>query len=125
MDELQKTATDFTAFYYAKIDDAEKRAELKDLYNETSMMTWEGDPILGQANIVTKLASMPKVTHQTQTMDVQPSSPELPNLLVSVKGLLWVDDSPPMQFHQVFQLIYVPSGKTYYIQNDIFRLILN
>jgi hypothetical protein len=32
MDELQKTATEFTAFYYAKIDDAEKRAELKDLY---------------------------------------------------------------------------------------------
>jgi len=30
--DLQKTATDFTTFYYAKIDDVEKRAELKDLY---------------------------------------------------------------------------------------------
>jgi hypothetical protein len=56
-----------------------------------------------------------------------------------------VDDNPPMQFHQVFQLIYVPNSKTYYMyalhflveldaaalkslnhrQNDIFRLILN
>jgi hypothetical protein len=32
MDELNKTATEFIAFYYAKIDDPEKRVELKDLY---------------------------------------------------------------------------------------------
>ena len=29
---IEKTAADFTAFYYAKVDDVEKRAELKDLY---------------------------------------------------------------------------------------------
>jgi len=126
MNQLEKTAADFTAFYYAKVDDIEKRAELKDLYTEASVMTWEGDVILGQTNIVAKLASMPKVTHQTQTTDVQPSSPSVPNLIVSVKGLLWVEENPPMQFHQVFQLIYV-EGKAvpYYIHNDIFRLILN
>jgi hypothetical protein len=75
MNELEKTASNFTTFYYAKLDDAEKRTELKDLYvrqansipksccadlflsqTDTSMMTWEGDAILGQTNIVAKLA---------------------------------------------------------------------
>ena len=125
MDELKNTGESFTTFYYAKMDDANTRAELKALYvrhaqvpnehvvlislsqNETSMMTWEGSPILGQTNIMEKLAvrtittrgdrtlisnsqGMPKLGHQGLTIDVQPSSHQVPNLLVSVNGQLLV-----------------------------------
>jgi len=61
------------------------------------------------------------VQHKVTTLDAQPSSPNVASLLVSVTGLLLVDDSEnPLNFSQVFQLI--PDGTTYYVFNDIFRL---
>lgn len=123
---LEKTANEFVTLYYSNLDDPSKRPTLKDLYTDKSMMTWEGTGILGKTNIFEKLTSMPKMTLQPQTTDVQPSSLESPNnMLVSVKGLLRLEENPPMQFQQVFQLIFEPNSKTYYILNDIFRLILN
>lgn len=87
------------------------------------MLTFEGAPIQGDKAIVEKLVNLPfqKVQHKVTTIDAQPSSPTLASLLVSVTGLLLVDDSPnPLQFSQVFQLI--PDGASYYVFNDIFRL---
>ena len=37
-----------------------------------------------------------------------------------VTGQLIIDDSPPLQFSQVFQLI--KEGATYWVFNDVFRL---
>ncbi|KAF8955444.1 hypothetical protein BDZ97DRAFT_1674006, partial [Flammula alnicola] len=88
-----------------------------------SMLTFEGNPIQGAANIAEKLESLPfqKVQHKVTTLDVQPSSPTVASLLVSVTGLLLVDDGEnPLNFSQVFQLI--PEGGSYYVFNDIFRL---
>jgi len=87
------------------------------------MLTWEGAPIQGVANIAEKLTTLPfeKVVHKVMTLDAQPSSPTVASLIVSVTGLLVVDDSPnPLQYSQVFQLI--PDGGSYYVLNDIFRL---
>ncbi|KNZ75517.1 Nuclear transport factor 2 [Termitomyces sp. J132] len=62
-----------------------------------------------------------KVQHKVTTLDAQPSSPTVASLIVSVTGLLVVDDSTnALQFSQIFQLI--PDGSSYYVYNDIFRL---
>ncbi|KAI0329878.1 nuclear transport factor 2 [Cubamyces sp. BRFM 1775] len=121
MADINAVAKQFTDFYYTTFDT--NRAGLQSLYRDNSMLTWEGTPILGAANIAEKLTSLPfeKVQHKITTLDAQPSSPSVASMIVSVTGLLVVDDSTnPLQFSQVFQLI--PDGGSYYVYNDIFRL---
>ncbi|KIM55917.1 hypothetical protein SCLCIDRAFT_1220748 [Scleroderma citrinum Foug A] len=121
MADINSIAKQFTDFYYQTFD--ANRANLGPLYRETSMLSWEGTPIQGVGAIVEKITTLPfqKVQHKVTTLDAQPSSPTIASLIVSVTGLLMVDDSPnPLQFSQVFQLI--PDGSSYYVYNDIFRL---
>ncbi|KAH9978498.1 hypothetical protein BJV74DRAFT_946916 [Russula compacta] len=121
MADINSVAQQFTNFYYRAFD--ENRATLQPLYRESSMLTFEGTPIQGVRGIIEKLTSLPfqKVQHKVTTLDAQPSSPNIASLIVSVTGLLVVDDSPnPLQFSQVFHLI--PEGGSYYVLNDIFRL---
>ncbi|KAI9433827.1 nuclear transport factor 2 [Lactarius indigo] len=121
MADINSIAKQFTDFYYTTFDS--NRASLAPLYRDTSMLTFEGTQIQGTSQIVEKLTSLPfaKVQHKVTTLDAQPSNPTVPSLVVSVTGLLVVDDSPnPLQFSQVFQLI--PEGGSYYVLNDIFRL---
>ncbi|KAJ6546975.1 nuclear transport factor 2 [Mycena capillaripes] len=118
---IDGVAGQFVDFYYATFDS--NRKNLEPLYRDASMLTFEGDPILGATAIVQKLASLPfqKVQHKVTTKDAQPSSENEASLLVSVTGLLVVDDSPnPLQFSQIFHL--KPEGGSYYVFNDIFRL---
>ncbi|KAG6328654.1 hypothetical protein ID866_10436 [Astraeus odoratus] len=121
MADINSIAKQFTDFYYNTFDS--NRAGLAPLYRDHSMLTFEGTPHQGVKTIIEKLTTLPfsKVQHKVTTLDVQPSSPTVASLLVSVTGLLLVDDSPnPLQYSQVFQLI--PDGASYYVLNDIFRL---
>jgi len=121
MADINAIAKQFTDFYYTTFDS--NRANLSSLYRPESMLSWEGSPIVGANSITEKLTSLPfeKVQHKVTTLDAQPSSPSVASLIVSVTGLLVVDDSPnPLQFSQVFHLI--PDGSSYYVYNDIFRL---
>ncbi|GLB35438.1 putative nuclear transport factor 2 (NTF2) [Lyophyllum shimeji] len=121
MADINAIAKQFTDFYYQTFDT--NRAGLQSLYRDQSMLSWEGSPLVGANSITEKLTSLPfsKVQHKVTTLDAQPSSPTVASLIVSVTGLLVVDDSPnPLQFSQVFQLI--PDGSSYYVYNDIFRL---
>ncbi|KAI0027309.1 nuclear transport factor 2 [Vararia minispora EC-137] len=121
MADINTIAQQFTTFYYNTFD--ADRAQLASLYRPTSMLTFEGAQFQGAANIIEKLTTLPfaKVQHKITTLDAQPSSQTIASLLVSVTGLLVVDDSPnPLQFSQVFQLI--PEGGSYYVFNDVFRL---
>jgi len=121
MAEFAGIAKQFTDYYYATF--SSDRKGLKALYREHSMLTFEGVPIQGFTSIAEKLESLPftKVQHKITTLDAQPSSPSVASLLVSVTGLLLVDDSEnPLNFSQVFHLI--PENGSYYVFNDIFRL---
>ncbi|KAI0692210.1 nuclear transport factor 2 [Cytidiella melzeri] len=121
MADIQAVAKQFTDFYYATFD--ANRANLAPLYRPSSMLTFEGSQFLGHEAIVGKLTSLPfeKVGHQVTTLDAQPSSQSVASLIVSVTGQLLVDDNTnPLQFSQIFQLI--PDGGSYYVFNDIFRL---
>ncbi|KAF8842494.1 nuclear transport factor 2 [Paxillus ammoniavirescens] len=121
MADIAQIAKQFTGFYYATFDS--DRSNLRSLYRDHSMLTWEGEPHQGSANIEHKLSSLPfsKVEHKVTTIDAQPSSPTIASLIVSVTGLLVVDDGQnPLNFSQVFHLI--PEGGSYYVLNDVFRL---
>lgn len=121
---MQQIAEQFTNFYYQTFDTQKDRSGLAPLYRENSMLTWEGEAILGVQNIINKLNGLPfeKVAHKILTADPQPSSNNSANLLVLVTGQLIVDDSPaPMPYSQMFQL--VQDGNGYYVQNDVFRLV--
>lgn len=87
------------------------------------MLTFEGQRVQGQQNIVKKLTelSFQTVQHAPQTVDCQPT----PNngILVFVSGALRVDnDTNPLKFSQAFHLLPLPTGQGYYVFNDIFRL---
>ncbi|KIK54562.1 hypothetical protein GYMLUDRAFT_100055 [Collybiopsis luxurians FD-317 M1] len=121
MADINGIAKQFVDFYYTTFDS--NRANLASLYREQSMLTWEGAPIQSATSINEKLTGLPfeKVQHKVETLDAQPSSPTIPSIMVSVTGLLLVDDSPnALQFSQTFHLI--PDGSSYYVLNDIFRL---
>ncbi|KAG6865622.1 hypothetical protein C0991_000909 [Blastosporella zonata] len=121
MADITDIAKQFTTYYYSTFDN--NRALLENLYRPESMLTWEGDRIQSAALISKKLVDLPlgNVRHEVTTLDAQPSSPTVASLIVSVTGLLVVDqEQNPLQFSQIFHLI--PDGGSYYVLNDIFRL---
>ncbi|KAI8994601.1 hypothetical protein BDB01DRAFT_773377 [Pilobolus umbonatus] len=121
MTDITGIAKAFTDFYYSTFD--RDRQELANLYRPSSMLTFEGTPVMGTSDIVNKLVSLPfqKVQHRVSTLDAQPSSTNN-TLIVAVTGLLLIDEEMnPQLFTQTFQL--VPEGSSYYVLNDIFRLV--
>ncbi|KAG7018458.1 Nuclear transport factor 2 [Cucurbita argyrosperma subsp. argyrosperma] len=77
----------FVDHYYSTFD--ANRAGLANLYQDTSMLTFEGQKIQGSPNIVAKLTSLPfqQCQHSVSTVDCQPSGPT-GGMLVFVSGNL-------------------------------------
>jgi len=121
MGDFQLIAQQFVDFYYKTFDS--DRAQLAALYRGSSMLTFEKEPFQGTQSILEKLTNLPfqKVQHRVDTADAQPSN-ETGGILVLVTGALMVDDQPqPMSYVQVFTLL--PESGSYYVQNDVFRLV--
>ncbi|CAH7667381.1 nuclear transport factor 2 [Phakopsora pachyrhizi] len=115
-------ASQFVQFYYQQFDS--DRSQLASLYRDQSMLSFEGGEFGGATNIVNKLRELPfkKVAHQVQTLDAQPSTPGSNGLVVLVTGTLIVDDeATPLKFSQSFHL--VKDGSTFFVLNDLFRLV--
>eukprot|EP01125_Pyxidicula_operculata_P021184 TRINITY_DN8067_c0_g1_i1.p1 TRINITY_DN8067_c0_g1~~TRINITY_DN8067_c0_g1_i1.p1 ORF type:complete len:125 (+),score=20.30 TRINITY_DN8067_c0_g1_i1:85-459(+) len=113
-------ANAFVKHYYALFDS--NRLQLTGLYQNESMLSFEGSKVQGVKNIVDKLTSLPfeRVAHKVTTIDAQPSPGN--GVVVYVTGALMVDDQPqPLMFSQVFNLLPTSSG-SYYVLNDMFRL---
>ncbi|GKC02727.1 nuclear transport factor 2B, partial [Tanacetum coccineum] len=77
----------FVEHYYTTFDT--NRAGLGNLYQESSMLTFEGQKIQSAVNIVAKLTSLPfqQCKHSITTVDCQPSGPA-GGMLVFVSGNL-------------------------------------
>ncbi|KAH0915998.1 hypothetical protein HID58_030444, partial [Brassica napus] len=77
----------FVEHYYSTFDN--NRVGLAGLYQEASMLTFEGQKIQGSQNIVAKLTSLPfqQCKHNISTVDCQPSGPAS-GMLVFVSGNL-------------------------------------
>ena len=91
----------FVEHYYRTFDS--NRAGLVGLYQESSMLTFEGNKFAGAANIAAKLTSLPfdKCVHQVVTVDCQPAGPT-GGMLVFVSGSLQVGEGEhQIKFSQV------------------------
>lgn len=115
-------AQQFVQVYYQQFETA--RANLASLYRDSSMMTFETNQVQGSQAIVEKLTTLPfqKVQHEIATLDAQPGTPGNRDVIVMVTGRLLIDnEQTPQRYSQVFHL--VPEGETYFVYNDIFRLV--
>ncbi|CAF1928464.1 hypothetical protein Bca4012_071828 [Brassica carinata] len=111
----------FVEHYYSTFDNT--RVGLGGLYQEASMLTFEGQKIQGVQSIVAKLTSLPfqQCKHNISTVDCQPSGPAS-GMLVFVSGNLQLaGEEHALKFSQMFHLMPTPQG-SFYVFNDIFRL---
>eukprot|EP00897_Mesotaenium_endlicherianum_P006141 jgi/Mesen1/5555/ME000280S04670 len=111
----------FVEHYYTTFD--QNRGNLYALYQDSSMLTFEGEKFQGVQAIQTKISGLPfqQCKHHISTVDCQPSGPT-GGMVVFVSGnLQLVDQEHQLRFSQMFHLIPTPQG-SYYVHNDIFRL---
>ncbi|KAK1632230.1 hypothetical protein QYE76_006545 [Lolium multiflorum] len=111
----------FVEHYYRTFDS--NRAGLVGLYQEGSMLSFEGEKFMGAAAISAKLTSLPfdKCLHKVVTVDCQPAGPT-GGVLVFVSGSLQAGEGEhQIKFSQMFHLMPVGPGN-FYVQNDMFRL---
>ena len=93
----------FVEHYYSTFDTS--RAALANLYQDGSMLTFEGQKIQGTQNIVAKLTSLPfeQCKHSITTVDCQPSNPAGGSMIVFVSGNLQLaGEQHSLKFSQVF-----------------------
>ncbi|KAJ6833461.1 nuclear transport factor 2-like [Iris pallida] len=119
--DAEAVAKAFVAHYYQTFDT--NRAGLANLYQENSMLTFEGEKIQGPQAIGAKLTGLPfqQCHHNVSTVDCQPSGPA-GGVLVFVSGSLQLaGEQHQLKFSQMFHLMPTPQG-SFYVLNDIFRL---
>ncbi|CAH8320493.1 unnamed protein product [Eruca vesicaria subsp. sativa] len=111
----------FVEHYYSTFDN--NRVGLGGLYQEASMLTFEGQKIQGVQGIVTKLTSLPfqQCKHNISTVDCQPSGPASAMLVFVSGNLQLAGEEHALKFSQMFHLMPTPQG-SFYVYNDIFRL---
>jgi hypothetical protein len=99
--DADAVAKAFVEHYYRTFDT--NRPALVSLYQDGSMLTFEGQQFLGAAAIAGKLGSLPfaQCHHDINTVDCQPSGPQ-GGMLVFVSGSLRTGpDEHPLKFSQV------------------------
>ncbi|GAA6056324.1 hypothetical protein JCM3770_000670 [Rhodotorula araucariae] len=122
MADINAIAKQFTDYYYDIF--SKDRKALAPLYRDHSMLSFEAQQFQGTAAIIEKLTSLPftSIQHRVTTMDAQPAALDKASMIVLVTGqLITGDEANPLSFSQAFQLI--PDGGSYYVFNDVFRLI--
>eukprot|EP00730_Choanoeca_flexa_P010556 TRINITY_DN18617_c0_g1_i1.p1 TRINITY_DN18617_c0_g1~~TRINITY_DN18617_c0_g1_i1.p1 ORF type:complete len:127 (+),score=19.30 TRINITY_DN18617_c0_g1_i1:195-575(+) len=100
------------------------RSQLLQLYQDDSLMSFEGAQVQGLEGIGEKLSqlSFQSVTFQFTEIDCQPRADG--GIVVFVLGQIQTDEDPIKGFSQTFVLAPTAEG-SWYIQNDIFRLNLH
>ncbi|KAG0500277.1 hypothetical protein HPP92_000349 [Vanilla planifolia] len=119
--EPDAVARAFVEHYYRTFDT--DRAGLSGLYQDNSMLTFEGATSQGSGAIAAKLTGLPfqQCQHNISTIDFQPSGPG-GGIIVFVSGSLQLaGEQYSLKFSQMFHLIPTPQG-SFYVLNDIFRL---
>ena len=83
----------------------------------------EAQPFKGVAAIIEKLQELPfgKVDHQVATTDAQPSGDDGGIVIMVTGGLLTEREDRPKPYVQIFRLL--PEAGTYFVQNDMCRLV--
>eukprot|EP00567_Pseudictyota_dubia_P018005 CAMPEP_0197436062 /NCGR_PEP_ID=MMETSP1175-20131217/3532_1 /TAXON_ID=1003142 /ORGANISM="Triceratium dubium, Strain CCMP147" /LENGTH=121 /DNA_ID=CAMNT_0042965245 /DNA_START=84 /DNA_END=449 /DNA_ORIENTATION=- len=114
----EDVAKAFTQHFYNMFDT--NIEGLAGLFNETSMLTFEGQQHQGAVNIMTKLRGVGPVKHTVKSMDIQPSATPTA-IIIFVTGMIQIGGDNPLHFCEMFQLVESGPG-AYYVHNDVFRL---
>uniref|UniRef100_A0AC35FC19 NTF2-related export protein n=1 Tax=Panagrolaimus sp. PS1159 TaxID=55785 RepID=A0AC35FC19_9BILA len=117
----------FVNHYYSTFDVQDPNARVQGLcalYDpENSYMTFEGVQVKGRDLILQKFSGLTfrEIKRAITKTDCQP----LPDgsILVNVLGQLKTDDDPINSYTQLF--ILRPNAGSFYISNEIFRLVLH
>lgn len=119
MSDPDAVGSAFISYYYQLFEG--NRQSLAPLYQDASMLTFEGLKFAGTQQIVGKLAALPfgacKV--HVSSKDFQPSVSG--GIMVFVTGNLMTEGQDhPLKFSQVFHLM--PFNNSFVVTNDMFRL---
>eukprot|EP00882_Tetradesmus_deserticola_P001188 GHRQ01001286.1.p1 GENE.GHRQ01001286.1~~GHRQ01001286.1.p1 ORF type:complete len:123 (+),score=33.63 GHRQ01001286.1:176-544(+) len=109
----------FLQYYYQLFES--NRNGLANLYQDGSMLTFEGQKFQGTQAIVGKLAQLPfnQCKVNCTSMDFQPSVAG--GIMVFVTGSIVTEgESNALKFSQVFHLM--PVNQSFVVTNDMFRL---
>ena len=107
---------------YYELFDSKNLLELGKLYSDHSTMSFNEDDALGSENIIKVISPIVKqgVTHTKEKVNCQPTADG--GVLVHCIGKLKFGDDHALTFSQAFVLNQ--AGDTFFIQNDVFRLVL-
>lgn len=113
-DEVGKA---FATHFYNLFDN--NRPAMTSLFQDQSMITFEGKQFLGGAAAVQHLMSLgTNVKHQPQQVFAQPTFNGA--LLLLVIGNIYIDSPNPVRFSDVFTL--VPAGGSFWVYNAVLSL---
>mmetsp|Transcript_14939 Transcript_14939/g.48972 ORF Transcript_14939/g.48972 Transcript_14939/m.48972 type:complete len:124 (-) Transcript_14939:73-444(-) len=120
MAQHDAVAKAFVEHYYNTFDT--NRAGLPALYQETSMMTFEGREFGGQAAIAQKFSEITwQSKHYVNACHAQPTP--CSGVLVMVSGNIVLEgEEHPLKFSQSFHLMPLAGGAQWFVANDIFQL---
>lgn len=120
---IDQVAQSFVQYYYSAY--SQNRPSLAALYQDSSMLTFEGQQIQGASGIIEKLTSLPATpsTPAIDTLDAQPAYPTNSGaILIFITGRMQLEaGGQAIRFSQTWQLVPTSTG-SYFIHNDIFRL---
>ncbi|GIQ82639.1 hypothetical protein KIPB_003808 [Kipferlia bialata] len=123
--QFDQVAQGFVQYYYACFDDVQKRGELRNVYTEMSLLTFQGRRYQGVTNIMEKLGALgfQTVAHRVNSIEAQPTFNN--SVLVQVAGEMVTDGETdkPVQFCETFTLTKVAGQESYFVLNDIFRIL--
>lgn len=125
----KQLGAEFCKNYYTAYDT--NYQSLVYMFKPESIFTFLDDEIVGFNNVYTKVINhygIQKFTHEIKTIDSQPVGSK--TILISVFGLVRVNDhitptNPFQPFSELFFLQRDDATQSYYVYNNIFKLLHN
>ncbi|XP_028141139.1 NTF2-related export protein [Diabrotica virgifera virgifera] len=122
IDQACKVAEDFTKLYYDTLD--KRRHLIARLYLETGLLSWNGNGVTGNENILKFMIDLPPSSFTIQTLDAQPVLDSAVNgqltFIIQVTGSVKYQEKTPKTFQQNF--IITAQGDKWKIVSDCMRL---
>nr|CAH7749070.1 unnamed protein product [Callosobruchus chinensis] len=122
INEACRVAEEFTKLYYETVD--RKRHLISRLYLDTGLLSWNGNGITGNQNILKFMIDLPTTDHSVTTLDAQPILNSAVNgqlsFIIQVSGSVRYQDKPSKTFQQNF--VVTAQGDKWKIVSDCFRL---
>jgi len=96
VDDANRAAEGFLQLYYDCIDGPARDANIVDLYQDASTISWNGEQVTGKEKIKEFFLKMPQSTHEIQSWDCHPIPGHTPApLLITVSGTVTHGPTPP------------------------------